>query len=260
MKYRHVFISILAVLVFGFLFSQDAMALYLWQKYQNADYALILVSNNADLAMNLGWHFFNGGAYDLPRAKKAYLKALKAKPDIVLAHYQLARIYFVEGQFDEAFSEINREIDGNSSNLRALYVRGLIYAYQDDFLRAEDDFNRFIVWAPAEWAGYNDLSWVLLEQEKYAQSREIIKRALIMAPEADNNPWLLNALGVSELNLGSHKDAANAFRRARNLVESLTIADWKKSYPGNDPAAAIGGLSSFKEAISENLRSSEAQL
>ncbi|OGF92316.1 hypothetical protein A3H05_00385 [Candidatus Giovannonibacteria bacterium RIFCSPLOWO2_12_FULL_43_26] len=100
MKPLHVWISIFAVLLFGFLFFQEPKI------------------KDAAEAIRLGNYYFNNGAYDLEKAEEAFRRALKADPKILWGHYQLARIYFVKGEKDKALEEINKELEANPENLR----------------------------------------------------------------------------------------------------------------------------------------------
>jgi len=76
-------------------------------------------------------------------------------------------------------------------------------------------------------------------------------------PSGKENPWLWNSLGVAELNLKKYPSAADSFKKAKELAEKLTINDWARAYPGNNPASAEEGLSAFIAAIEENLRRAE---
>src|SRR3989338_315442 len=140
MQYRHIYISIVAIVFFVF---------FAWERI------------DPKLEMQTGNYYFNGGAYDLEKAEEAFKRALRADPKILWGHYQLARIYFVKGEKEKALKEINKELEANPANLRSLYVRGLINGYSGDLKNAEEDFRRFTLWAPKEWAGYNDLAWIL---------------------------------------------------------------------------------------------------
>lgn len=260
---RYAWISAAALLVGAFLFSRDYLANLVWQKYGKPDLALVLVERDADLAMLLGSYYFGGtfgeSEYDLAKAKRAYKKAVKADPSILWGHYQLARIYFVEGDFGRALSEISRELEANPENLRALYVRGLIYGYQNqqgDLERAEEDFGRFTEWIPKEWAGYNDHAWVLSRLGRHGDARRVIRSAFENTPDSASNPWLWNALGLAELNLGDLESARESFTVALKFARKLTAGDWVRAYPGNDPADAESGLTAFREAIEENIQRS----
>lgn len=256
-------ISAGAVILLGFLLVRDSLARMAWQRYGRADTALALNRGDAGLAMQLGNYYFGGtigrSEYDPERAEQAYRRAVAVKPGILWGHYQLARIYFVGGNYDLALEEINKELEANPENLRSLYIRGLIYGYRNfpgDLEKTEADFRRFTRWAPKEWAGYNDFAWVLSRSGKYNEAKEAILLAFRQVRDGEKNPWLWNSLGVAELNLGDYPGARLSFLKAKELAEKLTISEWGQAYPGNNPANAAAGLQAFREAIEENLRRS----
>ncbi|MBI2054951.1 MAG: tetratricopeptide repeat protein [Candidatus Sungbacteria bacterium] len=256
-KHWEIIVAVCLIFLLGFLFWRDSLADAAWQKYRSPAAALALVGRDAGLSMQLGNYYFNGGAYDLAKAERAYRKAVVADPKILWGHYQLARIIFVKGKYAEALAEINKELEANPENLRSLYVRGLIYGYGGNLAAAEDDFRRFTEWAPKEWAGYNDLAWILQKEAKYEKAEKILNSAFKEALNAEKNPWLWNGLGVAELNLGKFEEAKKAFESAQKLADGLSLADWQAAYPGNNPEAAENGLGAFKDAITTNLRQAE---
>lgn len=252
--------SALALLFLAFLLffsTRDALARLVWNKYLLADVALYLNRKDPNLFMRLGDYYFGGTKYDLGRAEYAYEKAISLDQKILWGHYQLARIHFINAKFAQAHAEIGKELEANPANLRSLYVRGLIYGYQGRFDRAEEDFRRFVSWAPKEWAGYNDLAWVLLKMQKYQEAEKVINDGIDQAMDGKTNPWLWNALGVARLNLKNHTEAAHAFEKAKKYSAELSVEDWKKSYPGNHPSDALSGLTQFKEGIEKNLMTSK---
>lgn len=253
---RHVLVLTGAIILFGFLLLQDVFARLAWQKYRSPQVALALIRKDEKLAMSLGNYYFNGGAYDLKKAKQAYQKALSVKPGILWGHYQLARIAFMGGDYDAALKEIDKELEANPENLRSFYVRGLMYGYRGypgDLSLAEADFRRFTLWAPKEWAGHNDLAWVLSKQRKYGEAEETIQTAFRKIPDIEINTWLWNSLGVAQLNLKKYAEAERSFKKAKEFSESITQEEWREAYPGNDPASTESGLLAFKKAIDENL-------
>ncbi len=265
-KYISIWFLIVASLILIFVTKQDALAKLLWQRYHLPDLAILMIRSDADLAMYIGSYYFNGaigsGEYNQDIALKAYKKAVSINQKVLWGHYQLARIYFVKGNFNLAIEEIGKELNYNPENLRSLYVRGLIYGYRNlagDLEKAEADFRRFTEWAPKEWGGYNDLAWVLSKQGQYLEAEEAIKMAFEKALGAGNNPWLWNALGVAQLNLKKYSGATNSFKKGEELAEKLTLEEWRLAYPGNNPASAEQGLSAFLKAINENLRRAESQ-
>jgi tetratricopeptide (TPR) repeat protein len=251
---------ILSVMTGAVFFWRDDLGRLAWQKYHNADWAITLDRNDANLAMEIGSYHFNGviggGKYDLEIAGKAYEKAVSINPQILWGHYQLARISFVKADFGKALTEINKELEGNPENLRSLYVRGLIYAYRGypgDLEKSEMDFRNFTKWAPSEWAGYNDLAWILQKEKKYKEAEVAIQEAMKNTPNADKNPWLWNSSGVAKLNLKDYISAKSSFDRAKSLAGALSETEWAQSYPGNDPSIVADGLEAFRNAIEENI-------
>src|SRR3990167_684263 len=214
---KHVYISIFAVLLFGFLFFQEPKI------------------KDAAEAVRLGNYYFNGAGGD---------------------GLEKAEAGFVKGEKDRALEEINKELEVNPENLRSLYVRGLIYESSGKLAEAEADFKRFVLWAPKEWAGYNDLAWILAKEGKYREAKEVLLEALKKTGRAEKNSWLWNSLGVAELNLGEYANARKSFTKAKESASMLPLKDWQDAYPGNNPEESARGLADFKRAIEENLKRS----
>ena len=234
MKPLHVWISIFAVLLFGFLFFQEPKI------------------KDAAEAIRLGNYYFNNGAYDLEKAEEAFRRALKADPKILWGHYQLARIYFVKGEKNKALEEINKELEANPENLRSLYVRGLIYGAMGRLQEAESDFKNFTMWAPKEWAGYNDLAWILAKEGKYAEAEKAAQEGIKEALDGNKNPWLWNSMGVAQLNLKKYSEPKKSFEAVKKLAQNLTLQEWQRAYPGNNPEESARGLDAFKIAVQAN--------
>lgn len=245
----------------------DAAARYAWREWREPALALALDRGDAALMMEIGNAYYGvasiGDApprYSPAIARRAFTKALAIEPGILWGHYTLARIAFAEGDLETALRQINAELAAHPENLRALYVRGLIYGYRGlpgDLARSEADFIRFVEWAPSEWAGYNDLAWILAKEGKYEEMRQVVKRALLRTPAGNRNPWLLNALGTAELNVGAPAAAAAAYAEALAYAELLTPLEWRQAYSGSNPRGDAGGLEAFVAGIRENLARAE---
>src|SRR4030042_559658 len=198
-----------------------------------------------------GNFYFNGGAYDLEKAAKYYKVASYVDGKASYPHYQLARIYFVKSDFKDALAEIDTALAVNPENKRAYYIRGLIDGYAGNLKASEEDFQKFIAWAPKEWAGYNDLAWVYYQEKEYQNAAAMGRKGLEVAPD---NPWLLNGLGVSLTALGENDKGKIALDRAAELSKNMTAADWRKAYPGNDAQTAEWDLAQFKTDVTYNLQ------
>jgi len=250
-------LSVLALGV-GVFFSGDLFAAKVW-RLGHPTLAYYLNHSDATLALQEANYFFGTKAYDLHKAKHAYQLALKLDPEAPLAHYQLARIHFVEGDLVRAFQEINFELITNPQNLRALYVRGLIVMTQGDLFAAENDFKRFVAWAPTEWGGYNDLAYVQAKQGKYKESEQTIGVAMSKVPGAEQVPWLWNSLGLAQLNQFKYKEAEASFKRALDLANRLMVDEWRRAYTANDPAGDAQSVEAFRAAIAKNLVTAQAR-
>lgn len=259
------------VLVVLFLFEQkrDSLAHFLFERYQLVTIPLVLAEHDADIPFTIGNYYFGNtisadapdeGHYNIAAAERAFEKMLDINPEALWGHYQLARIHFVRGDFSRALDEIVQELRHHPQNLRSLYVRGLIYAYRaedGDTERAERDFAQFVLWAPSEWAGYNDLAWILGRQEKYEEAHRVLSRGLVEASGALENPWMWNNLGTIKLNLKRYDEALESFKRANELASTLTEHTWQRAYPGNSPSSNSERISEFKESILRNIKRAE---
>lgn len=215
---------------------------------------------DANLAVDIGSYYFGSGAYDLPKAAKSYQRAISLMPKIQYAHYQLSRIYFVEGDQARAIQYINDELVINPLNGRSLYVRGLISLAQKDFLHAEADFRNFVAWAPAEWGGYNDLAFTLAKEGKYAESETTIQSAFVHVPHAASVPWLWNSLGLAQLNQLKYASAAHSFTQALMLAKTVTPEQWKRAYSANDPEGTQESINTFQQSIQTNLSTAQSSV
>jgi len=206
--------------------------------------------NDASVLFEAGNRHFSSEAYDIDRAKEYFKEALKIDPEFPGVHYQLARVYFIESNFYDALLEINKEIELHPDFKRSYYVRGLIYGYTQKFSEAESDFKTFLEWKPDSWAAHNDLAWIYFQEGKFKEARDTARAGLKVSSD---NPWLLNSLGVAQLNLGERKGAKEAFEKALEIINRMSPDAWGSAYPGNDPAIYAEGFTKMKESIEENL-------
>lgn len=232
---------------------REPLGWIVWRNFHSAPVATALNRTDPALFFDIGNYYFGGSAYDLGAAERAFRGAVSIDSRILLGHYQLARILFAKGDFPEALAEINNELNVNPQNLRSLYVRGLVEGYSGSFLKAAEDFSRFVAWSPTEWAGYNDLAWALSKVGEYEKALAAINTSFVKVPGGEKNPWLWNSKGVAELNLQKYEEATVSFATAKALAEQLTEADWQRAYPGNDPKSATDGRRIFRDAIEKNL-------
>lgn len=252
-------VLILALAAFLF-FYRTAAANLIWKTVKLPGPALALDQHDAVLAFKIGEYYYGQGTYEPVKAEGAYAKAVAIDPALPFAHYQLGRVLFVEGRSRQALDAFDAELSLNPSNFRSYYMRGLTYAYAGKLSIAEADFKTFIAHAPTEWAGYNDLAWVLARERKYAEAEVLLTTALKTIPGGAGNPWLLNNLGVQQLNLMHYADAAASFESAQRIAATLTVEMWHRAYPGNDAAASTDGIDQFQKAVDTNLQKAKQGL
>src|SRR3989344_3285610 len=244
-------LSVMAIILIAVVVQKrNEMSTALWDTLGCEICVFYLRPDDPQLFFAMGNRYFGGGAYDVDRAQGYFEKSLEIDPKIAGAHYQLARIYFIRGDFYTALNEINKEIELYPDFKRSYYVRGLIYGYAKQPDKATADFKEFLKWKPESWAGHNDLAWVYFMKGDYKNSAETAREGLVSSP---NNVWLLNSLGVALLNEGKLTEAKEALTKAQTAAEAMTLADWGKSYPGNNPSVYGDGLDAMRASIKRNL-------
>jgi tetratricopeptide (TPR) repeat protein len=209
-------------------------------------------------------YYFNhdddpSGPYDLSKAQFFYDKAIAANPaQNPLLWYQSGRVDFINGDFNNALYKFSKQQEYFFDVIpNVYYMTGLTYAYRarvsgsaDDWVQAEKDFSKAVeVFYDAPWP-YVDLAWVYFSQGKFEEMKPVLEKGL--SHEA-NNPWLLNMYGLALLNTGEKALAHEYFLFAYEKALALTVADWGKSYPGNNPDLWDDGLLEFKSLIKKNI-------
>lgn len=205
----------------------------------------VIVPSMGHFLINRGNYYFGGGTYNTVKAAQYYKWATYLDRDMPHAHYQLSRIYFVEGKNNDALREVNATIALAPDFGRAYYMRGLIYGYTKKLDEAETDFKKILELGELEpgagklgqggWAVYNDLAWIQFQKGSYADVEVSARQGLEKYPD---NPWLLNSLGLALLNLEKKEEARATFEQALQKAEELTVEDVRRAYPGNDPLGA----------------------
>lgn len=214
----------------------------------------IFFNHDAALAMKMGDYYFNGGAYNLDFAERAYKNALAADSEFPFGHYQLARVAFIKGNFTAAIDEIEKELRRYPDHPNAYYVRGLINGYEGRYLAAANDFSRFIEKVPSQWAGYNDLAWIQTKLGDFKGVKKTISLSFERLPyEKSRNPWLWISLGVAYLNTGEYNKSEKALIVAEKIVEKMDKKYFWSAYPGNDPREAENAFRQFRSVLHLNL-------
>lgn len=222
----------------------------------------VYVSRDADELFQLGQDYFEGEKdYDLSCAQVAYTQAISFDTESrhVLVRYQLGRTYFLQGRFIYAirlFEEQKELFEDAVPNV--YYMLGLTYGYkarktaeQSDWQKAEDNFKKAVAHFPSEPWPIVDLAWVYFAQAKYEEMEPLVAAGLQDHPD---NAWLLNMYGLVLLNTADQADGAHQyFLKAATQAEKVSVFEWGRNYPGNNPASWELGLAEMKKAIAKNV-------
>lgn len=219
-------------------------------------------------AFEKGQYYFNsddeeGGVYDIVKAQEYYQDAIALNPKgNKLVWYQSGRIDFINGNFDRALQKFATQVEYFGDEVpNVYYMIGLTYGYKarqtnnpEDWKQAEDNFIKAVeFFNKAPWP-YVDLAWIYFSEGKFQEMKPVLEKGLSVD---SNNPWLLNMYGLALFNTGDTELAREYFIFAQEMAEKLTVEQWGKSYPGNNPEIWGKGLSEFKEMINKNIALTE---
>lgn len=250
MKGRIVAFTLVLTIVALFGVGRNWVAMYIWNDFNLPYFALLAPPQTPKDNFELGIYYFSAEHHYLGRAEFFLKRALDERDDYPAANLQLARVYFLRGEFPQALAYANRELQYHPENHTTYYLRGLINGYSKDFSHAEEDFKTFLSYEPESWAAHNDLAFVYFQEGKYTEVAAIAKDGLLFSA---GNPWLHNSLGVAELNLGDTTDALQNLTLAKKEFLHMTPSQWGQAYPGNDPGLYAGGLRSILASIDTNI-------
>jgi tetratricopeptide (TPR) repeat protein len=212
----------------------------------------------------LGEYYFvqdadSADRYDLDKAKYHYLAAIRKNPvEHPSAWYQVARIDFVEGRLSSAIFNLEKQQEYFGDNLpNVYYMLGLTYGYlaletesQQHWQLAEENFIRYMEYAPESAWPRVDLAWVYFSQGKYEAMLPVLETGLEYNPD---QAWLLNTYGLALLNTGDREAARQTLLRAQRAYKKLTVDDWQQAYQENDPQSWNRNFELFGDIIDSNL-------
>lgn len=226
--------------------------------YENVAYAINPTPERAFAYGELHFDATNPADYDIQRADYFFQLAAAKDPTLPYLYHELARISFLEGNFNMALAQIDFQISMHGDNEpKSYYVRGLIEGYMGDYSDAANDYAYFLQSDPHNWAGKNDYAWVLLKAKRYQDALSITESGLVDAPY---NPWLLNSEATALYELGDYHQAFVAASLAAVASHNVTPQEWETAYPGNDPAVAPEGIASLQMAVAANMHSIQIAL
>lgn len=246
---RAIILVIFLAVVFSVLYYERLMlSAHMLQKIVVAS----LFQDSAEVQFETGAFFLNtrSANYDVKRAQEYLSKAAHLEPTYPYVHHELARVHFLNGNFDIAELHATIEIQNNGdATPQAYYVRGLIRGFKGEYDGAIKDYAKYLEFDVNNWAAINDYAWVLLKANRFEDAIIATARGLQMFP---NNAWLLSTNSVALAEQG-YKGPARAQAHAALLAaQHVTEEEWLTAYPGNDPRIARDGVQALQDATAIN--------
>lgn len=189
-----------------------------------------------------------GDAGNIAEAKALYRQLLTAHPEHVRARNNLALLLDAAGDHASALAELDRALDVDSENATLLVNRGALLGAMGRFAAAERDLKRVLRVEPAQAEALFNLGVVMTKKGLWAEAVPLLRRAIELEPgrgtahfylgEALNhvddlpgamaayqraaelqphNPRALYGLGIVYDRLGRPDDAAQMYRRSREV-------------------------------------------
>lgn len=255
------FYVVVVLVAIGVLFSALIIYIFLSSGEKSVDIATgpVLTDN-----FNLGQYYFNqdenpDGAYDLTLAYEYYQADIDdERTQNPLSWYQMGRIDFLRGHFFAAIHNFERQLEYfNDEVPNVYYMLGLTYGYKarqtesaEDWELAEVYFKQAVDYFPDQPWPKVDLAWIYFAQGKYEAMLPILEDGL---NQHSQNAWLLNMYGLALLNTDQPAEAHEYFLAAKASAEQVTVEEWGRNYPGNNPNSWPIGLREMREAIDHNI-------
>lgn len=142
---------------------------------------------------------------------------------------ELALGYFEQGKTTIALDEIKQAIATDPTFSDAFSLRGLIYMRLNDYVIAEESFNRALVLKPRDGNVLHNLGWLKCQEAKYPQSSAFFEQALSNPLYAERAKTYM-ALGLCQVRAGNLPQAESALMKsyeydAGNPVTGYNLAN-----------------------------------
>lgn len=160
-------------------------------------------------------HYNLGCIYEAQRedddARKHYETALKLKPELTVAAASLGGLLSRQGKLDEALALYQRALSKDAKNSAVLLSMASIYQNQKKFSEALKSASDVLVRDPTNIGAYRVMASAYYAMGKMEMAQLIAMRGLLVG---NNDPILLNTLGLVLLELKKSSEALVQFREA----------------------------------------------
>ncbi|MFZ1132610.1 MAG: rhomboid family intramembrane serine protease [Terriglobales bacterium] len=143
--------------------------------------------------------------------------AVRQRPGYLPAHYELARGYWIKGDFANAESEFKRVIAINPKDERAYFYLGMAYLEQKEAQPARDDFSQLLKVNAKSADAQFGLAEVSTLERKYPEALEEYQRTLQLDPDYDG---VYQEMGLVQGRLGLYDDAIASFLKQQKAGDN----------------------------------------
>jgi Tfp pilus assembly protein PilF len=148
-------------------------------------------------------------------------------------HLEAGREFLLEGNYNEAISELSLAVSLDSKLTEAHNLLGVAYDKKGFGERAKDSFERAVK-LEEDAETLNNLGFSLYQSGNYRAAVDRLKRAAKLAPRDER---ILNNLGLAYCRLGKTDEAYKAFTRATGqLTGNLNMAKMMERFGREDDA------------------------
>jgi tetratricopeptide (TPR) repeat protein len=120
---------------------------------------------------------------DLAGSLATVQQAIDLDPTYGASYSQLAKIYYSQGNLDQASDAIAKALERDANQPDYLYVRGRIYERQGKFDEALADFGRTVAIDPKESDAYFEMGQIYERQGKVDDAARAYANAVKLAPD-----------------------------------------------------------------------------
>jgi tetratricopeptide (TPR) repeat protein len=191
------------------------------------------------------------GAYEhthqTPKAIEALRRAIELDPENDDNYLDFANLCIEHRDFANGLKVMEVGLKVHPKSSRLIFERGVLYAMEDEFDRAEQDFEESARLAPATNFGFVGMGVTYLETGNAAKAIELLRQRLKQKP---NDASLLYLLGEALMRNGAqpgdnpYREAQSAFERSIQFNGSLCL-----------PHVALGEIyideGRFKDAVDQ---------
>jgi type IV pilus assembly protein PilF len=126
---------------------------------------------------------------------------------------ELALGYFEQGKTTIALDELKQAISIEPNFSDSHNLRGLIYMRLNDFVTAQESFNRALSLKPADANVLHNLGWLKCQQAQYPQAFRYFEQAFAQPQYAERaKTWMIQ--GLCHVRAGSLKEAQMSLLKA----------------------------------------------